>query len=123
MKILIVEDNEKSRILLRDLLHFHGYNTVEATNGEEGVSLAKEHSPQLILLDIQMPVMDGLTALKLLKASDETKHIKTIALTSSAMMGDKERLLAAGIDKYVAKPINTRELPKIIKQILYGDST
>jgi CheY-like chemotaxis protein len=120
MKILIVEDNEKNRTLLKDLLHYHGYITIGAKDGAEGIALAKEHLPDLILLDIQMPVMDGLTALKVLKESDETRNIKVIALTSFAMKGDKEKLLAAGFEHYISKPIDTRELPKLIKQIKEG---
>jgi CheY-like chemotaxis protein len=69
-----------------------------------------------------MPVMDGVTALKILKESDETKNIKVIALTSFAMKGDKEKLIAAGVDYYASKPVNTRELPKLIKQILHGQN-
>lgn len=120
MKILIVEDNKANRTLFRDLLHYHGYNTLEAKDGAEGISLAREHLPDLIFLDIQMPVMDGLTALKILKDSDETKNIKVVALTSFAMKGDKEKLIAAGVDHYISKPINTRELPRLVKQILHG---
>jgi len=120
MKILIVEDNEKNRTLLKDLLYYHGYNTLEAKDGAEGIALAKEHLPDLILLDIQMPLMDGLTVLKILKESKETKNIKVVALTSFAMKGDREKLLAAGAAHYISKPINTRELPKLVKQILHG---
>ncbi|MBS3975363.1 MAG: response regulator [Syntrophomonadaceae bacterium] len=120
MKILIVEDNKVNRILLKDLLHYHGYNTLEAKDGAEGIALAKEHLPDLILLDIQMPVMDGVTALKILKESDETKNIKVIAFTSFAMKGDQEKLFAAGADYYISKPVNTRELPKLVRQILHG---
>ena len=120
MKILIVEDHEKNRIMLKDLLRFHGYNVVEAKNGAEGISLAKEHLPDLILLDIQMPVMDGVTAMKMLKENGETRNIKVVAITSFAMKGDKEKLLAAGFAHYIAKPIDTRELPKLIKRILQG---
>jgi CheY-like chemotaxis protein len=119
MNILIVEDHEKNRILLKDLLVYLGYDTIEATNGAEGVALAMEKLPDLILLDIQMPVMDGMTALKILKECDQTKNIKIVALTSFAMKGDRERLLAAGADHYLSKPINTRELAKLIQQILH----
>jgi CheY-like chemotaxis protein len=122
MKILLVEDNEVNRTLLKDLMHYHGYEVIEAKDGAEGISMAREHLPDLILLDIQMPVMDGVTALKILKESDETKNIKVIALTSFAMKGDKEKLIAAGVDYYASKPVNTRELPKLIKQILHGQN-
>lgn len=117
-KILVVEDNEKNRVLFRDILKYHGYEVIEAENGEECVRLAKEHIPALILLDIQMPFMDGFTALKTLKEMPETKDIKVIALTSFAMTGDRDKIMAAGFDDYISKPINTRKLPEIIKKYL-----
>lgn len=118
MKILVVEDNDNNRILLEALLHHHGYETIEAKHGAEGVALAKEHVPDLILLDIQMPVMDGIAALRIFREMKETKHIKIVALTSSAMLGDEATILAAGADYYVSKPIDTRDLPKFIRHIL-----
>jgi CheY-like chemotaxis protein len=118
MKILIVEDNEKNRILLRVLLEHYGYETIEAVDGVQGIAMAKEHCPDLILLDIHMPVMDGIAALKVLKELPETKHIKVVALTSHAMQGDEETIFGAGADYYVSKPIDTRELPKFLRQLL-----
>lgn len=115
-KILVIEDNDKNRKLIRDVLRCHSYEIIEAENGEEGVKKAKELLPDLIFLDIQMPVMNGFDAIKALKGSQETKHIKVIALTSFAMVGDRERMLKAGFDDYIQKPIDTRELPKIIKK-------
>jgi two-component system cell cycle response regulator DivK len=109
-KILVVEDNEKNRVLIRDILKFHGYEIIEAENGEEGVKKAKEHKPDLILLDIQMPVLDGFGAIEMLRSDPDTKGIKTIALTSFAMKGDKEKIMEAGFDGYMAKPIDTRNL-------------
>ena len=117
-KILVIEDNDKNRKLIRDVLRYHSYEIIEAENGEEGVKRAKELLPDLILLDIQMPVMNGLDAIKALKGSPETKHIKAIALTSFAMVGDRERMLKAGFDDYISKPIDTRQLPKIIKKYI-----
>ncbi|MHB8881014.1 MAG: response regulator [Thermodesulfovibrionales bacterium] len=117
-KILIVEDNTKNRVLLRDVLQYHGYEVLEAADGEEGVRLAREHIPGLIFLDIQMPVMDGFSALKMLKATPETRSIRVIALTSFAMTGDREKILNAGFDHYLSKPINTRELPVVVKQYM-----
>ncbi len=115
-KILVIEDNDKNRKLIRDVLRYHSYEIIEAENGEEGVKKAKEHLPDLILLDIQMPVMDGFDTIKALKGSPETKNIKVIAFTSFAMVGDRERMLKAGFDDYISKPIDTRQLPEIIKK-------
>ena len=117
-RILVVEDNERNRILLRDVLRYHGYKVIEAENGAGAVKLAKEDMPDLIFLDIQMPVMDGFKALKILKDMPETKNIKVIALTSFAMAGDREKIMQAGFDHYISKPIDTRKLPLIVKQYL-----
>lgn len=117
-KILLVEDNEKNTILLRDILTLRGYTVIEALNGEEGIKKAKEEKPDLILMDIQMPVMDGFTAARLLRADPATKDMKIVGLTSYAMKGDKEKVLEAGFDLYIPKPINTRELPELIKKLL-----
>ncbi len=117
-KILIVEDNENNRSLFRDILTYHGYEITIAADGHEGVALAKELLPDLILMDIQMPGMDGMTAGAILKEDPATSAIKIIALTSFAMRGDQESFLAAGFDGYLAKPISTRELPGRVKQWL-----
>ncbi|OIO02394.1 MAG: hypothetical protein AUJ51_06425 [Elusimicrobia bacterium CG1_02_56_21] len=117
-KILVVEDNENNTTLVRDILTLHGHEIIEAKNGEEGVKMAREAKPDLILMDIQMPVMDGFTAAKALRADPATKDIKIVGVTSYAMKGDKEKVLAAGFDLYIAKPINTRELPAQIKELL-----
>jgi two-component system cell cycle response regulator DivK len=114
--ILIVEDNDRNRELVKDVLAIHGYATLEAENGLEGVRMAKELRPDLIIMDIQMPVMDGLTAAKILSNDPETKGIPMIALTSFAMKGDKERFMAAGFVDYIAKPIDTRTLPELVKK-------
>ncbi|MCL4456186.1 MAG: response regulator [Nitrospirae bacterium] len=117
-KILIVEDNEKNRVLIRDVLKYYGYEVIEAVNGEEGIKAAKEKMPDLILMDIQMPVMDGFAAMQALRKDPATKGIKIIALTSFAMKGDKEKVMDAGFDDYIAKPVDTRELPRMIQGIL-----
>lgn len=117
-KILVVEDNETNRKLMRDTLTYYGYEVIEAVNGEEGVRIAKEHKPDLILMDIQMAVMDGFAAIKMLRNNPGTKHIKIIAVTSSAMKGDKEKIMEAGFDGYIAKPVDIRELPGIIQRLL-----
>jgi len=120
-KILIVEDNENNRRLVRDVLVYYGYETIEAENGEEGIKKAKEHKPDLILMDVQMPVMNGYEATKALKNDPVTKHIKIVAVTSFAMLSDREQILKAGADDYIAKPINTRELPERVKKLLSED--
>jgi CheY-like chemotaxis protein len=117
-KILIVEDNENNRCLFRDILTFHGYEVSTAADGQEGVALARELMPDLILMDIQMPSMDGMTATGILKKDPMTSMLNIIALTSFAMQGDQEKFLAAGFDGYLSKPINTRELPILVKQWL-----
>jgi CheY-like chemotaxis protein len=116
--ILIVEDNAQNRLLMVDILKVRGYEVLEAHDGAEGIALARAHKPDLILLDMQMPVMDGLEAARLLKADPETRGIKILAVTSFAMKGDRERILAAGCDEYMAKPIDTRQLPLMVRQIL-----
>ena len=117
-KILIVEDNDKNRRLIADILNYYGYDVREAANGEEGVNLAREFKPDLIFMDMQMPVMDGFTAIKILKNDPTTKHIKIIAITSFAMAGDKERIMSAGADEYISKPVNTMELPARVEKLL-----
>jgi len=116
--ILIVEDNDNNRDLLKDILSFHGYGIALASDGQEGVTLARELQPDLILMDIQMPGVDGMTACSLLKRDPATSCLKIIALTSFAMQGDREKFLAAGFDGYLAKPISTRELPGLVREWL-----
>lgn len=116
--ILVVEDNETNRTLMRDILTYYKYAVIEAENGEIGLQLAIEHVPDLILMDIQMPIMNGYTATTLLKNDPRTKDIKILAVTSFAMAGDRERVLASGADGYISKPINTRELPTIIEELI-----
>ncbi|MFA6414350.1 MAG: response regulator [Syntrophales bacterium] len=109
-KILVVEDNERNRILLREVLTSEGYEVIEARNGDEALKSAKEHNPALILMDIQMPVMDGLSCLKLIREDVDIGHIKIVALTSFAMKGDREKFMAAGFDGYMTKPIDIDQL-------------
>ena len=118
--ILIVEDEPMNLKLLRDLLKRFGYEIIEATDGEQGVKLAAANEPNLILMDIMMPKMDGLEATRIIKADIKTKHIPIIALTSFAMKGDKERTIEAGCDAYIAKPIEIQEVLKIIEHFLAG---
>jgi two-component system cell cycle response regulator DivK len=119
--ILIVEDTEKNLKLVRDLLQFKGYRTLEARTAEEGIVLAREHLPDLILMDIQLPGMDGVAALQHLMAEPSTAAVPVVALTAFAMAGDRERLLDAGFKGYIAKPINVREFPEQVRQFLSGD--
>jgi two-component system, cell cycle response regulator DivK len=116
--ILIVEDEPKNMKLLRDLLQRFGYEILEAFDGEEGVKSAGENIPNLILMDIMMPKMDGLEATRIIKAEAKTKYIPIIALTSYAMKGDKEKTMDAGCDGYIAKPIDIQEVLKTIEHFL-----
>jgi CheY-like chemotaxis protein len=116
--ILIVEDEPKNMKLLRDLLQRFGYEILEASDGEQGVKLAGEKIPNLILMDIMMPKMDGLEATRIIKLDIKTKHIPIIALTSFAMKGDRERTIEAGCDGYIAKPIDILEVLKTIEHYL-----
>jgi CheY-like chemotaxis protein len=116
--ILIVEDDPKNLKLIRDLLQVKGYSTLEATNGKQSVEIAKEKKPDLILMDIQMPVMDGFEATKILKADVTTKEIPILALTSSAMSGDEQRILETGCDVYISKPIDTGGFMKKVEEYL-----
>ena len=106
--ILIIEDNEKNRKLVRDVLNVKGYKTIESETAEEGLKLAIERSPRLILMDIQLPGMDGITALKKLKTDPETKSIPVIAITASAMTYNRATMLAEGFDGYHTKPISVK---------------
>ena len=116
--ILVVEDEPKNLKLLRDLLQVSGYRTIEAADGKQGVELAKAEKPDLILMDMEMPVMDGLEATRILKADPMANGIPIVALTSYVMKGDEERIRAAGCDGYIAKPIDTREFLKKIREYL-----
>jgi two-component system, cell cycle response regulator DivK len=116
--ILIVEDNEKNMRLIGDLLGASGYTILKAVNGREGVDLAVDQKPDLILMDIQMPVMDGMEAAKLLKSDESVQHIPVIALTSYAMKGDEQRMLKAGFDGYISKPFNVAEFLKTVGEYL-----
>ncbi|MFH1293183.1 MAG: response regulator [Pseudomonadota bacterium] len=112
--ILIVEDDLKNLKLVRDLLQVSGYVTIEATNGKQGVEMARTKKPDLILMDIQMPVMDGLEAIKILKGDDATKGIPIVALTAYAMKGDEEKMIEVGCDGYIPKPIDIKGFLKIV---------
>jgi two-component system, cell cycle response regulator DivK len=107
--VLIIDDNERNLRLARDVLRFGGLRTLEAATAAEGLALAAAHHPDVILMDIRLPDIDGPAALAILRADPATAEIPVVAVTSSAMMGDRERLLAAGFDGYLEKPIIVRE--------------
>jgi two-component system cell cycle response regulator DivK len=116
--ILIVDDNENNRKLARDVLEYAGFSTVEATGGVEGVAVAMERQPDLVLMDIRMPDLNGTEALKLLRQDSRTAEIPVVALTSSTMRGDEERFLTQGFDGYLPKPISVREFPDQVRGFL-----
>jgi two-component system cell cycle response regulator DivK len=113
--ILIVEDNEKNLKLARDVLQFSGFQTLEAGTGEAAVDLARERHPDLILMDIELPGIDGITALQQLRAEPDTAGIPIVALTASAMSADRDRFFGAGFDGYISKPINIKEFPDQVR--------
>jgi len=116
--ILIVEDNEKNLKLVRDVLQHTGYQTLEATTGEDGVRLAQERRPALVLMDIQLPGIDGITALRQLRADAATRAIPVIAVTASAMTHDRQKIMAAGFDGYQTKPIRVKEFLDAVRRTL-----
>lgn len=119
--ILIVEDNALNLELATDLLAAAGYSVRQARTGEEGLRLALEEPPDLILMDLRLPGMDGYDALRRLRAEPRTAHIPTVALTAQAMRGDQEAVLAAGFDDYISKPINTATFPQAVARVLGSD--
>lgn len=116
--ILIVEDNEKNLKLVRDLLQVKGYRTVESETGEEGIRLARETIPALILMDIQLPGISGIEALKQLRGDPKTRSIPVIAVTASAMNQDREKIMAAGFDGYQRKPLDIKEFLEAVRHVL-----
>jgi len=116
--ILIVDDNDQNRRLARDVLQYAGFRTLEAAGGVEGLSLAAEHRPDLVLMDIRMPDMKGTEAVRKLREDERTAAIRVVALTSSTMKGDRERFLGDGFDGYLEKPIRVREFPDQVRRHL-----
>jgi two-component system cell cycle response regulator DivK len=114
--ILIVEDNDKNLKLARDVLQYHGFRTVEAMTAAEGIKLAVEHQPDLVLMDIQLPDADGVSALQQLRAEAATQAIPVVAFTASVMEADRQRLAAAGFDGYLAKPIDVKVFPEQVQR-------
>lgn len=116
--IPIIEDNEKNRKLVRDVLEVKGHRNVECETAEEGLSLALEKSPALVLMDIQLPGMDGITALKQLRANPQTKSIPVVAITASAMTNNRQTMLAEGFDGYQRKPITVNDFLAEVRRVL-----
>ena len=115
-QVLVVEDNEKNMKLFRDVLQVTGYVTLEASTGEEAVELATAHIPALVLMDVQLPGIDGIEALARLRRDARTASIPVLALTAQAMHGDRERFLAAGFDGYLSKPVDVVELLRTVAE-------
>jgi len=116
--ILIIEDNEKNLKLVRDVLRVKGYDTIEATNAEDGMRLAVERAPDLVLMDIQLPGMNGIEARGVLRANPATSAIPVIAVTASVMQQDRNQITDAGFDGYVGKPINLKEFLDTVRATL-----
>jgi len=116
--ILVVEDNDKNRKLVRDVLTFKGYEVIESETGEEGVRLAQERRPSLILMDIRLPGIDGVEALRRLRAEETTRGIPVMAMTASVMSEDRQKIMAAGFDGYQSKPINVTDFVAAVAQLL-----
>jgi len=117
-KILIVEDDPRNLKMIRMTLRPYGYSLLEATDGEEALKVARSDKPDLIIMDLRLPKVSGLEVTRQLRQMSDFNHIAIIAITAYAMKGDKEKAISAGCDAYLAKPINTRELPKLITEML-----
>ena len=118
--ILIVEDNEKNMKLARDVLQAKGYQTLEAVNGEDGVRMALEHKPDLVLMDIQLPDINGIEAFSRIRADAGTAHIPVVAFTASVTPLDRSRITDAGFDGFISKPINLREFLETVRSTVGG---
>ena len=116
--ILVVEDNEKNRKLVRDLLTVKGYQLLEVETGEDAVRVARERHPALILMDIQLPGINGIEALRQLRVDASTAAIPIVAVTASAMMQDRQNIMAAGFDAYQAKPLSVRPFLALVREVL-----
>lgn len=117
-RVLVVEDNPQNLKLARLVLSKAGFDVLEARDGEQGVRLAREQLPDLVLMDVQMPVLDGLSAIELLRADPVTAKLKIVVLSAMAMKGDRERILGAGCDAYLAKPFDYKELVATVTRVL-----
>jgi two-component system cell cycle response regulator DivK len=118
--VLIIEDNEKNMKLARDVLQAKGYQTLEAVTGEDGVRLAKERVPDLVLMDIQLPGINGIEAFRQLRADPKTARIPVVALTASVTPTDRSAITAAGFDAFIGKPISLKEFVETVKRLVAG---
>ena len=121
--VLIVEDNELNMRLENDLLQAHGYDTLQSVDGHDTLQLAREHHPDLIIMDIQLPGVSGMELTKMLKADDQLKDIPVLAVTAFAMKGDEEKILAAGCDGYIAKPISVPYFLETVEKFVNRQNT
>lgn len=121
-KVLIVEDNELNMKLFHDLLEAHGVITIETSDGREVMDLVREHNPDLILMDIQLPEISGLDVTKMLKADDELKGIPVIAVTAFAMKGDEQKIREGGCEDYISKPISVTHFLDVIRKYIGQES-
>ena len=121
-KVVVVEDNELNMKLFREVLESSGYRMLEAGTGERAVALTTEHRPDLVLMDIHLPDIDGVEALRILRADERTASVPVVALTAQAMEGDRERFLAAGFDGYLSKPVNIADLLDAVRSYCEGGS-
>jgi CheY-like chemotaxis protein len=119
LSVLVVEDNPDNMITVKALIA-DNYTVIEAVNGEEGIALTKKHKPDLVLMDIALPITDGILAFKTIRRDPSIRHIPVIALTASAMTSDRETILAHGFDGYIPKPIAEKDFFKTINEVLYG---
>jgi len=117
MTILLADDNAPSRELMREILEGCGYDVAEAANGREALDLIRKSPPDIVLLDLQMPVMDGFAVIHAVRSDERLRLLTVIALTASAMLGDRERAIAAGFDSYIAKPISLENVRNQIRQV------
>ena len=120
-QVVVVEDNERNMKLFREVLEATGYRALEAVTGKQAVALTAEHQPDLVLMDIHLPDIDGVEALRLLRADERTASVPVLALTAQAMEGDRESFLAVGFDGYLSKPVNIADLLDAVKRYC-GDS-
>ncbi|MEP6740268.1 MAG: response regulator [Caldimonas sp.] len=116
--ILIVEDNEKNMKLVRDILRHHGHATLEAATGADGVRLAREHRPDLVLMDIQLPDFDGIVALRLLREDSALDAIPVVAVSASVMPDDHQKIIRSGFDAFITKPINVKQFRETVERFL-----
>ena len=116
IKVLLVEDNYMNKVLVREILTLNGYDIIEAASGTEGLKMLALEPPDIVLMDLHLPEMDGITATRIIKADEKNRHIPVLALTASAMKGEEQKLIDKGFDGYVAKPIEVKKLLEAITE-------